>query len=254
MDRRAFLTSTGGGAAAAAALSMFPTKMYSQSSSPNPIYTTSNTVGALTTGNTIVSPTTSANNWNAYRNTLVTLASDWQSNNYDSQLAAYYAALTPSVCKTANLDQAQILANVQATYPSVTLAQMQSYWATIDSVSEVDVQMVISNLQGGGMLPYLNGAIQSAASFSQTASTAATTASSRGMSPLSRSIPVPIEPAPACSRAAVYTGAALTIAFLTIGVMSGVGVIGMGFAYWGAVAAWGGGATSVFGVGQVAFC
>lgn len=74
MNRRVFLTSASSSVAVAATVGLSPRRATAQST--NQIYATSNGVACLTTGNTIVSPTTSAANWNAYRNTLIAAAND----------------------------------------------------------------------------------------------------------------------------------------------------------------------------------
>lgn len=90
---------------------------------------------------------------------MITIADDWQANNYGAQLQSHYAALTPSDCKSSNLNQGQALQNVQATAPAVTLAQLQHEGAVYDGLDNTSAQSVINALQYNGLIPYLNPAM-----------------------------------------------------------------------------------------------
>jgi hypothetical protein len=201
-----------------------------------------------------VASTTSAANWNAYRNTVITAASDWQANNHDALLASYYANIQSYDCKSSYLNQAQILANVQATYPQVTLAQLQAAWAITDGMATSDVNTTIQSIRQGGMVPYFTTAMQQAARYAAAAS--GTTSSVKGPSP-DWLLPPPPKGGGggvrACTETSMFIVDSLGLAFLIIGIMTGVGAIGEGLA-WGAIALWGGGSTTVMNVGQHVFC
>ncbi len=203
--------------------------------------------------------TASASDWNAYRNTLITIANDWQTNNYDSQLQNHYAALTPSNCKSSNLDQNQILTDVQATTPSVTLANLQHGWAVYDGLDASSVQSFISTLQSQGMIPYFTSAMQQAAKYAALASaqnaarTIAEYEQQHVEEPNMRPPPPPTGGGGGKCNASSFAVDALGLAFLTIGIMSGIGAISEGAA-WGAIATWGGGATTVYGTANRWLC
>ncbi|NYF52126.1 hypothetical protein [Tunturiibacter gelidoferens] len=165
MNRRAFLTSASSSVALAATVGLSPRRATAQSSN-----STSAGVACLTAGNTIVSPTTSAGNWNAYRNTLISAANDWQANNLDGQLASYYANLQSYDCKSSYLNQNQILANMQASYPQVTLAQLQAGWAIVDGMATSDVNNFLTSIRQGGIVQYFTAAMQQAARYAEAAS------------------------------------------------------------------------------------
>ncbi len=258
MDRRAFCK-VGGGAVALLATSTVARKAYGQGPSGNSVYGSSNTISALASGN-MIQQTASATDWNAYRNTLITIANDWQANNYDAQLQSHYAALSPSNCKSSNLDQAQALQAVQATHPAVTLAQLQHGWSVYDGLDSNSVQSVIGALQSNGMLPYLTQAMQQAAKYAQLAG-AQTASRLTGIMQQDGLLNPALRPPPPptggggggyCNSAS-FAVDFIGLAFLTIGIMSGFGAIAEGAA-WGGIAAWGGGATTVYGVANRWLC
>ena len=227
-------------------------QMFAQTPSSNPVYGVSSTIGSLATGN-MITLAASQTDWNAYRNTLITIANDWQMNNYDSQLQSHYAVLTPSLCKSVNLDQPGILRRIQITHSGVTLAQLQHGWAVYDGLSDASVASVLASLRLNGMLPSFTSAMQQAARYAQFAPTP-TVAVVRGMTPQWLIIPPPGtgKGAGYCDNAS-FAVDALGIAFLTIGIMSGIGVIAEGAA-WAMIAAWGGGATTVYATANRWLC
>jgi hypothetical protein len=252
MNRRNFLVSAGSSAAVAATCGMSK-RAFGQAPSSGPIYTSSTSVGSLTAGNMIIG-TPSGTDWTAYRNTLISVANDWQGNNYDSQLESYYASLTPSVIKSSNLNQSQILQNIQATAPSVTLEALQSGWAVADAKDPTTVQLVINALQDDGLIPYLNTAMQQAALLAEASNSANAVAKNPlGSTPAIRPAPInPTGPGGYCENAS-FAVDALTLAFIVVGVMSGVGAIAEG-ASWALISAWGGTASGVYGIANRIFC
>jgi hypothetical protein len=251
MNRRAFLTSASSSVALAATVGISNRKAKAQST--NPIYSTAYAVANVTTGNTQVSPATSTANWNAYRNTIINVANDWQANNYDAPLASYYANIQSYDCQSSYLNQAQILADIQVTYPSVTLAQLQASWAITDGMATSDVNMVLEAIRTGGMVQYFTSAMQQAARYSEAAS-GITSSVARGVSPEWK---LPPSPPPTkgggCSEESTFIIDSIGLAFLIIGIMTGVGAIAEGAA-WGLIAAFGGGSVTVMNVGQHILC
>jgi hypothetical protein len=251
LNRRAFLTSASSSVALAATVGISTRKAKAQST--NPLYGTAYTVGNVTTGNTQVSATTSSANWNAYRNTIINVASDWQTNNHDTLLASYYANLQSYDCKSSYLNQAQILSDIQVTYPTVTLAQLQAAWAITDGMATSDVNEVLGAIRTGGMIQYFTSAMQQAARYSEAAS-GITPSAIKVVSP-DWMLPPPPPPhkGGGCSDEAAFAVDSLALAFMVIGIMTGIGAIGEGLA-WGAIAMWGGGGSVVMNVGQHVFC
>lgn len=253
IDRRTFVYSGGATAALLGTVGFGTRKSYGQESD---IYGMSTSIAALTSGN-VLQYSSSSSDWNALRNSLSMIRDHWQANNYDGQLQGYYSNLNPSILKSSNLDQGQILQNIQATNPDVTLGMLQGFWAPYDNMDPSDVQSVIDSVRNYGLLPQINSAIDYAQIFGQQADAVAPPAPDGQETQMwIRALPPPPSEGGGgdgyCANAS-FAVDAIGLAFLTIGIMTGVGAIAEGAA-WAAIAMWGGGTATAYGVANRWLC
>lgn len=257
IDRRTLLYSGGATAALLGTVGFGTRKSYGQE--PD-IYGMSTSIAALTSGNVLQSSSSSLD-WTALQNSLSAVRDHWQANNYDGQLQGYYSNLNPSILKSSNLDQGQILQKIQATNPDVTLGMLQGFWAPYDNMAPSDVQSVIDGIRNYGLIPQINSAIDYAQIFGQQADAPTPPPPDPPMDQQAdpnwvRALPPPPSEGGGgtgyCENAS-FAVDFIGLAFLTIGIMSGVGVIVEGAA-WGLIAAWGGGTATAYGIANRWLC
>ena len=119
------------------------------------------------------------------------------------------------------------------------------------------MRQILNTISQQGFLPTLNNAIIQAGLIAQVAPIsyqAAVQLGSQGFNPSLRPKEIPGESGGGsyCENTS-FAVDALALAFLTIGIMTGVGAIAEGAA-WGAITVWGGGSVTVYGTANRWLC
>jgi hypothetical protein len=164
--------------------------------------------------------------------------------------------MNPGNCKSSNLNQSQILEAMQVYYPGATAASLQAALSVVDNQSAATVQGIINSMQSGGVLPYINQAINLAKGVYTSPSTSVVAKMSVKESPDFMPPPPPKNEGGGPTACAIDGAALLAMGtvFFTLSIMTLGSVDVLAGAAWGAIALWGGIGTGAWTLGHAAAC
>lgn len=256
MNRRKFMT---GSAIALVATGGLGTsrRLCAQGTGMNPaVYNSGSTLFAVATGNAFYG-TPTAQDWINVQNNLSLAYADWTANGTDSQMQSYYNSLNPASVVAANMNQSVLLQNAQLVQPQMNLANIQTALTFLSTVTQSQLEEVISMIQQAGIAYYINVANMAAGSLSHflTNSSTSSLVTSALLKPTPDiTTPHPIKPPSrpgynCATDGALILGAGIAFATLTVMTLGFVDVLAG--AAWSSIALWGGLGTTGWGVGHV---
>ncbi len=153
VNRRSFLKSTSFAAAGACAAAHPPA--LGQSASSAQLYANCKAAHALAGGQSLYNRSDSAvgSCWAACWSPLVSIATDWQQNDFDQQVMAAASRFQPSWLRSDSLDKGSIVKDLQVFTPQVTATDVQRSLAFIDEASPNEIQNTIVSVQQTGLRP-----------------------------------------------------------------------------------------------------
>lgn len=243
MHRREFLAKSGMATVGMASIGLTQrTIAQEQSGLDVTVFNAGITCQAIALGN-LLAGKSSASDWNTIANNINAVAGFWKSQNMDQKIRSALVNVRAADLTTANLDIGSFHAQVRAFHPEVRIEDVTRVSHFLNSSSVEMKQRVLESLWQEGFLPTFGRVADDFARL-------ATKIETRQNSGKPHTVQVALHPHLLTVQDCAGINLAITaagLAFLTIGVMASGGVLLL--ASWGAIAAWGGGAATLAGVG-----
>lgn len=183
------------------------------------------------------------------------ILSDWTQNGHDAILAPYWSQLDPSTITSNNLNKAAILSQSQMYQPSMTMDDVNQLLSYIDLAPVSQKQAIIGECAQYGVSVYISGSIDPLTNIMTALYNYQTPPSSSSMALRQNAageramLPLPPDSGYNCSTDGALIFAA-GLAFATLSIMTAGSVDVLAGAAWGAIAFWGGTATTAWGAGH----
>ena len=206
------------------------------------VFTAGSTCHAIALGN-LLAGEGSATDWKTVADNIHAVAGFWKTQNMDQVVRSTLINVRAVDLTGANLDIGALHAQIKAFHPEIRIEDLTRVSHLLDSAAFELRQQVLESLWQEGFLPTFGRAAEEFARL-------AAKIEARQNSGKPHTLQVAMHPHLLTVQDCAGLNLAITaagLAFLTIGVMASGGVLLL--AGWGVVAAWGGGAATLTGVG-----